>query len=163
MKRIKILLCLLGSLLLLSVSGQQNTEETSWEKLSLFFESIDQLGYIPEYSQGSNFEDIQWTQLLRVSHQECELKIEYNPDKKQDKSSVCSLAVQQANPEDFELISIAGIPCIKLELSNQSIFVMDDAQEVSRKTTTLFFRACYEKAKFEELKSAFKKVKKDCL
>lgn len=134
-----------------------------WEKFSLQFESIDQIGIIPDGKQISDYENIQWMPLCRVYQKDCELILEYHPDKKPDKLVSCSLPVQQVNPEDFVILNIRGIPCVKLELSGKNIFVGDGQQEVSCKTTTLFFRACYQKVQFEELKSDFKKAKKNCM
>ena len=162
MKQIKLFLCILGSLIIISTFGQKPVEETSWDKLSELFLSMDQIGLSIDSEQGSGTENIHWMRLTKVYHKDCDLKMDYIADRQQNISASCTISISKVKPDDLKYFDLSGIPCLKLELSGEDILLFDDVKNNTGKSNTIFFRACYDKSTYNELKSAIKEVRKSC-
>jgi len=162
MKNIRFLLIVVLGFTVSFAVAQMPGNDQSWEKLSGLITFNDQIGLSVNNKQSNNDENIEWMRLVRVYHDGCKLKMDYSIITRPDDLFTCSVSVLKLNSDDLKLMDISGIPSLKLQLSGDYFSLFDNDGNLTGKTNTLFFRACYRKSTYDDLKSAISEVVRIC-
>jgi len=162
MKNIRFLLIVVLGFTVSFAVAQVPGNDQSWEKLSRLIVSNDQIGLSVDSKQSNGDESIEWMRLVRVYHAGCKLKMDYSIISKPDDLLTCSVSVLKLNSDDLKLLDISGIPSLKLQVSGDYFSLFDNDGNLTGKTNTLFFRACYRKTTYDDLKTAISDVVRSC-